>query len=346
MGNRIRHIISGLVLVGVASSCQSDPAIVSAAPDLELLDQLPGEWYFAGELDDFPGVSVDTDDFPLAYITTEGEVYIGRLPTVHDNTGEDGLKGLSNGVDNRVNNIFSALHPYSAVGRLVSAVDGSNRGCTATVVDNRLILTAAHCVTRNGMTSGNGVFTPGQSATSAPDGSVVTGGALVSGDYLSEGCHLGNGTTITEACSARDWALVPFTPTATIPSGVTMMGVTTAPRAQQLNWTVWNAGYAACGQPHSPSPCPTTQWVDSGCILSNFARADVSGEHRIVRTSCDISPGHSGGPLVQVGTNLVMGVVSAETCTTCSGSSNAPNIALRITPIYLGLMQALFAAVN
>ena len=167
-------------------------------------------------------------------------------------------------------------------------------------------------------------------------------------DFLTEGCHLGSGTSITEACIARDWALVPFTATATIPSGVTMMGVTTAPKAQQLNWNVWHAGYAGCGYAHSPSAtlCPTYQWLDSSCILRNFDRPDASGDHRVARTSCDMNPGHSGGAVVQMGTNLIMGVMSAESCSTCSAGKDTPNLLLRITPTYLGQMQALFAAIN
>jgi hypothetical protein len=89
-------------------------------------------------------------------------------------------------------------------------------------------------------------------------------------------------------------------------------------------WFARIDGYPACGLPESPSSCVNDSVYGNTTGHSTFNwRGAVSGENTIYNTANDMSPGHSGGPVVSSNypnSNgpYVLGVVTNQMCGTCN----------------------------
>lgn len=201
---------------------------------------------------------------------------------------------LSNGFDSR-----RALFTIEAGG--VRGYDGTtgSPGCTGTLIGSRLVRTAAHCVNF----SGPNYFTvryDGGLTTWTFDGGrsyvtfrpVAAQGYYYGGNYFNFGCdnsatRYANRTN-HERCAAQDWAILILPEDAWAPQHVvpTYMGYS-SPSVGAVS----NVGYPSCSDVSSPyiNPCVAGKMYGQSCSISvNYTS--------MYYTSCDTSPGHSGGP--------------------------------------------------
>ena len=91
--------------------------------------------------------------------------------------------------------------------------------------------------------------------------------------------------------------------------------------------TYYAAGYPTCNSGSQPALCgPFTLWWDGPCQEGEFS--EFGGG--TFRSSCDTSPGHSGGPLYFYGGSgpYITGVYSKERCAgaTCASQPSPYNV--------------------
>lgn len=164
--------------------------------------------------------------------------------------------------------------PQSAVGKLTSSVNGKLRFCTAAVVAERVLLTAAHCVTAPGVTADWSRFEPQK-----------RGGASL-GSWVGEAVYIHKGwqePSLGTSSSPYDYAFVRLS-ASIAPATGTVSVLAKAPR----EGTVTSLGY-----PFKPSG----KFDFDGQYL--YA---TTGEHLgvsssgVVEAMNELTEGSSGGP--------------------------------------------------
>jgi hypothetical protein len=265
----------------------------------------------------------------------------GDAPQVGSDTAIT-TKGLSWGTDDRQWHGLWPSWPNTTVGKVYA------RGGTGTFVGRRIVLTCAHCLV-NELTDEYmpqpWYFAPREGGGTAPWGTLEVQGFLA-GSYLAAGCTTGFNPP---DCVPEDWALLILKDS--FPLGhpgwlgyadLSLQDAINAPNKR-------SPGYPCCGNPHSPNvgsiDCrncsnPSAilcegngaggyQWGQPySCTLGSYLFSDQAFSH-----GCDMSPGHSGGPVFysQSG-EYVIGVNSFEECDVCSGWPPIlnPNYARRV----------------
>lgn len=125
------------------------------------------------------------------------------------------------------------------------------------------------------------------------------------------------------------------------------MQKTLATDADLFSWELRNVGCPRCNVAGAPQGCiPLTQWRDDAkCVVDTFGanvvvEDDGTGTNvdTLVRVDCDMSDGHSGGPVYRMnpqGFAQVIGVAIFELCvgSNCQADPDGdyPNLVRRLT---------------
>jgi len=215
----------------------------------------------------------------------------------------DGLaapRGLSHATDDRI-----SFEDFSLTNATLRKVGHVNGGCTGTLFGNRLVLTGAHCIfDASGNYKANNTFIPRRNGVDAPYGIVTSQGAVYPIAYKNDGCD----TAYTAACVKNDWAILilPPSPWANSPNGAPgYMGFAWKDDATVATWAARNIGYPSCdAEKMPPASCvKNVAYGDLACagvapaLSDPDSRWPLYGTNGKMRTGCDTSPGHSGGPI-------------------------------------------------
>jgi hypothetical protein len=217
-------------------------------------------------------------------------------------------KALSGGVDNRT--YVGTGSGYGDADPEFRNIGHMSQDGTGTTIGRRLVLTACHI--NGGGFPPTGSFAPRQRGATLPYGSSVFNGVGYPAAFASLGCFSGYATA--DPCAKYDWAVNILPDPSTFTSAPGYMGFEWSTDASIASRSRKNVGYPDCSLPDPPAGCVTNEPYgdisdNCGGVTPTFALGSTSnfwpyadGTNPFMKTGCDISPGHSGGPIYEPGT--------------------------------------------